>query len=533
MVITLVFIGFSVSTSTAQDLERHGEVTATDGQEVTVRLSENLSVSSGTAGTIYTTTTVGGEERSVRVAQVRVTRAEGRTVTAEITNQTEVPETGFLVSFETVRRVGTLVVEAAPTEATVSIDGNAVGSGTVRQQVQVGEHAVAVEAEGYQTARRGVQVGAGETRRISVSLQQATGQLVVEARPDSARIVIGGQMRGRGRAEATLSPGTYGVAVRAGGHVPVDTTAEVAAGEETTLSASLQRASGQLLVTTEPDSATVEIDGRRAGRAPVIRDLPAGEHEVRAVAEGYASQRRSVTVAADERKEVALTLGRNAGTLVVETDPGGAVVRIGGETVGTAPVRQELSPGTYRVEAEEEGYEATGRTVEVAEGERREVRLSMRRPLRVEVADVHEGPVRGVRTRREDETLVVTYNLAGEEDEYEVALQLSTDGGQTYQDLRGTVEGAVGEEVTPGSEKRATWAALTDYPEGLSSDQYRLRIRAEAQGGRGALYVLGSAAAVGAGVALGVLTGLIGGGNGGENGGGEGGGFPTPPAPPN
>ncbi|WP_251954798.1 PEGA domain-containing protein [Salinibacter ruber] len=508
-----------------QGLQRHGEVTAVDGQEVTVRLSEGLSVSSGTAGTIYTTTTVGGEEQPLPVAQVEVTETEGRVVTVRVTNQSEKLEAGFLASFGAVRRVGTLVVEAAPTGATVIIDGDVVGSGTVRQQVEVGEHAVAVEAEGYQTARRGVQVGAGETRRISVSLQEAAGRLVIEAQPDSARIVIDGQMRGRGRAEATLSPGTYGVAVRAGGHVPVDTTAEVSAGEETTLSASLQRASGQLLVTTEPDSARVEIDGQRAGRAPVIRDLPAGEHEVRAVAEGYTSQRRSVTVAAGEREEVALTLGRNAGTLVIETDPGEARVRIGGETVGTAPVRRELSPGTYRVEAEEEGYETTGRPVEVTQGEQRRVRLSMQRSLRVEVADVHEGPVQGVRARREGETLVVTYSLGGEEDEYEVALQLSTDGGQTYQDLRGTVEGAVGGEVTPGSGKQVTWAALTDYPEGLSGDQYRLRVQAEAQGGRGLLYVLGSAAVVGGGAAVAVLTGLFGGG------GDEG--FPSPPAPPN
>ncbi len=369
-------------TSVAQDLQRHGEVTGADGQEVTVQLSEGLSVSSGTGGTIYTTTTVGGEERSVRVAQVEVTGAEGRRVTAEITNQTEAPETGFAVSFESIQRLGTLVVEATPTEATVSVDGNAVGTGTVRQQVQVGEHAVTAEVEGYQTARRGVQIGAGETRRVSVSLQQATGQLVVEARPDSARIVIGGQMRDRGRAEATLSPGTYGVAVRAGGHVPIDTTAEVSAGEETTLSASLQRASGQLLVTTEPDSARIEIDGQRAGRAPVIRDLPVGQHEVRAAAERYVSQRQSVTIAAGEREEVALVLNqisRDSGILVVETIPDGATVRIDGEMVGTAPARRRLSPGDHRVEVASKGYEGAERVVRVPDGGKRRVRLSMQR----------------------------------------------------------------------------------------------------------------------------------------------------------
>jgi hypothetical protein len=148
----------------------------------------------------------------------------------------------------------------------------------------------------------------------------------------------------------------------------------------------------------------------------------------------------------------------------------------------------------------------------------------MRRPLQVRVADAHEGPVRNVRTRRQGENLIVSYSLAGEEDEYEVALQLSTDGGQTYQDLRGTVNGAVGEEIAPGSVKEITWVALTDYPQGLSGDRYRLRVDAKAvDDGNTLLWVLGGALTAGAG---GVVALLLGGG-------GDDGGLPTPPAPPN
>ena len=97
-----------LSTLVAQDLRRHGVVTAVDGQEVTIHLSEGLSVDIGTAGTIYTTTTVGREEKSVRIAKVEVTGATRRTVTVRVTEQTQVPETGFSVSFKTVERPATL-----------------------------------------------------------------------------------------------------------------------------------------------------------------------------------------------------------------------------------------------------------------------------------------------------------------------------------------------------------------------------------------------------------------------------------------
>jgi hypothetical protein len=482
--LTLLALALAPLMSSAQDLERHGEVTTVDGQEVTVQLKEGLSVSAGTAGTIYTTTTVGGEERPVPVAQVEVSGVEGRTATVRVTNQTEPPETGFLASFETVQRLGTLVVEAEPTGATIRVDGNAAGTGTAREQVEAGTYAVVADAEGYESARRQVEVEPGATRRISFSLQQASGQLVVEARPDSARILVDGEPQGRGRAEATLSPGTYSVAVRAGGHVPIDTTAEVSVGEQATVDVSLRRASGQLVVTTEPDSATVEIDGRRAGPAPVVRDLPAGEHEVRATADGYQSTSRNVTVVAGEREQVALTLdqaSRRAGTLVVETDPGGATVRVDGETIGTAPVREELSPGEYRVEVEREGYEGAEQVVRISDGEERRVRLSLRRPLQVRVADVHEGPVRNVRVRRKGETLVVTYDLVGEEDEYEVALQLSTDEGRTFRQIQENIKGAVGQGVKPENLKRITWAALRGFPKGIAGTKYRLRVQVTAK----------------------------------------------------
>ncbi|MCS3629216.1 archaellum component FlaG (FlaF/FlaG flagellin family) [Salinibacter ruber] len=600
----LVVLAFALAplTSVAQELERHGEVTAIDGQEVTVQLSEDLSVSSGTGGTIYTTTTVGGEERSVRVAQVEVAETDGRMVVVQVENQTESPETGFLVSFEAVQRLGTLAVETQPDDASISVDGETAGTGAVRQEVEAGEHVVVVQADGYQSARRSLTVPPGETRELRFSLEQTGGRLVARATPDSARLLIGGEevgrgnvsaelpsgeynleiqaegyvsedttvairsgettrlsktltretgrifvaakpdsarilidgdLQGRGRTEATLVPGTYDISVRAEGYMPVDTTAIVAAGERALLDVVLERASGQLLVTTEPDSATVMVDGQRVGMAPVSRTLSSGKHQVRATAEGYVSTEKSVTVPEGRRREVALTLEPREGRLVVETDPSGATVRIDGETAGTTPTTSTLVPGEHRVEVEKQGFRSSQKSVQVSQDMRQRIQFSLQRPLNVDVATAHVGPVQDVRARREDSTIVVEYGLDGKEDEYEVSLQLSTDRGASFQDIRGTVEGAVGEEVPPGPRKQVTWVALRDYPQGLPEDRYRLRVNAQAvDGGNTLLWVLGSALAAGAGSTVALLLGGGGGGDGGDGGNG-GGGFPTPPAPPN
>lgn len=599
----LVALVFALApiTSTAQDLDRHGEVTAVDGQEVTVQLSEGLSISSGTAGTIYTTTTVGGEEQSVPVARVEVNGTEGRTVTAEITNQTQTPEAGFLASFETVRRFGMIDVEVAPTGATISIDGNQVGSGAVRQSLAPGEHVVEAIAEGYESARRVLSVEAGQTREIVFDLQRAAGRLAVEAAPDSARIRIDGRSGARGVVRESLSPGQHEVEVRAGQYAPLDTTVAVRAGSTTRLKVELIRKTGRVAVTTTPESAIVVIGGQRLGSAPVLQTLPTGayrvtaraqgyesrfdsikveegtvkqvqltlsprsstlriatepegaevyvdgqlqgqgpitadiepgRHEVRVVADGYQEQTRRVSTDPDEKNRVDIRLKRRTGILVVRTKPENASVQIDGETAGTPPVEKEMPVGEHQIGATAEGYDSVRKTVELGAGERRQVALSMRRTLEVGLAETQKGPVRNVRVRRKDSLLVLDYKLGGDSDEYDVALLFSADGGATYTEVRGTVSGAVGEDITPGS-KTIEWAALRDYPSGLTGDLNRLRIRAEPDGGNGWLYAIGSTVLVGGGATVAaILTGIIG-GSGDGGGGGNGGGYPTPPAPPN
>ncbi len=368
-------------TSLAQDLERHGQVTASEGQEVTVQLSEGLSVEVGTVGTIYTTTTVGGEERSVRVAQVEVADTEGRTTTVEIINQTQRPEAGFSASFETVRRLGTLAVEATPTGATISIDGEQVGSGSVRQRVAPGEHVVEVIAEGYESARRALSVEAGRTREIVFDLQRALGQLAVQVVPDSARIQIDGRSVARGAAQESLSPGQYEVEVRAGQHLPIDTTVAVRAGSTTGLDLKLTRKTGLVAVTTIPDSAAIVIEGQRLGPAPVFQTLPTGAYRVTARVQGYESRSDSITVEEKALNQVHFTLSPRSSTLQIATDPEGAEVYVDGQLQGEGPITADVEPGRHKVRVVADGYQETTRRVSIEPDERDRVNITLNRRM--------------------------------------------------------------------------------------------------------------------------------------------------------
>ena len=113
----------------------------------------------------------------------------------------------------------------------------------------------------------------------------ATGELTVESTPGGARVFIAGKDLGATPLSLALEPGTYDLELRAGGerHVlPV----RVKAGAVTAQHVFLQRtqatmASGKLLITSEPPSAAVAVDGRGRGKTPLlITDLAAGAHDI-------------------------------------------------------------------------------------------------------------------------------------------------------------------------------------------------------------------------------------------------------------
>ncbi|MFB6262676.1 MAG: PEGA domain-containing protein [Bradymonadaceae bacterium] len=70
------------------------------------------------------------------------------------------------------REPGLLVVEEAPENATVSIDGENVGRAGEEIELQPGKHELVVRADGHESHRETVEIQAGETIRRSIPLER-------------------------------------------------------------------------------------------------------------------------------------------------------------------------------------------------------------------------------------------------------------------------------------------------------------------------------------------------------------------------
>ncbi len=133
--------------------------------------------------------------------------------------------------------------------------------------------------------------------------------------------------------------------------------------------------SGVLRIVSEPDGASVRLNGEDRGRTPLeLEEIPFGTHEVRLELKGYRRQDHEVSLSADDAvAELKATLVRrpppSLGTARFVSVPPGGEVSVDGESVGSAPVDGvRLLPGKHRVEVTLEGHEPWSGSVEIAAG---------------------------------------------------------------------------------------------------------------------------------------------------------------------
>lgn len=134
---------------------------------------------------------------------------------------------------------------------------------------------------------------------------------------------------------------------------------------------------GTLVVETELPNAYVFLDGKRAGSGTVRKQVTPGKHTVRVEASEYQTVTRTMEIEDGQTREMVADLKPQVGQLEVAAQPEGARIYVSGQVVGTAPVTEEVQPGTSEVRAEAPGYWAKTSTAKVNSGEAVQVNLQL------------------------------------------------------------------------------------------------------------------------------------------------------------
>lgn len=115
---------------------------------------------------------------------------------------------------------------------------------------------------------------------------------------------------------------------------------------------------------TDPPGAKVVVDdnSRFVCSTPCTLSLPNGRHTLTASLNGYTLSRRIFTIPEDTSVFISLT--KEAGVLLVTSDPPGATVIVDGRNYGPAPQTLHLSPGAHKLVLQH-GSQQHEETVEV------------------------------------------------------------------------------------------------------------------------------------------------------------------------
>ena len=236
---------------------------------------------------------------------------------------------------------------------------------------------------------------------VQTALQRLAPSLAllrVESEPAGATVYVGRKdlgARGQTPLSLALPPGNQTVLLELEGHKPAQQIFPLAVGKTLHAELVLEPIVGMLEVSGEPSqfelregSATGEPLLRERGSIPLVP----GSHRLWISAEGFATQELETSVDADETSQLAFKLEKlppPAGTLVLQANVEGALIKIDGKAAGFSPAVIDAVPiGKHTLTVEAEGREPATQGIEIHRDERTVIDLSLGYALpRVQAAE--------------------------------------------------------------------------------------------------------------------------------------------------
>ena len=166
-------------------------------------------------------------------------------------------------------------------------------------------------------------------------------------------------------------------------------------------------ATGIVKVVSQPEGASVYLNGRVFGPTPVLVELAKGTHSLVISLDGYPPKKRDVTIKEGRviQTKVVFTSevpkngirvhelqkgGKDAGpgTVLVTTEPAGLVVIIDGKVVSKrTPVAFDIHSGVYRLKIKQDGDVVLEKTVFVRAGRTSEYEFAVKKRRSIDDKD--------------------------------------------------------------------------------------------------------------------------------------------------
>lgn len=275
------------------------------------------------------------------------------------------PEPRQSLRFVLQRSPGRLAVETVA-GAEIRVDDQVIGHAPLAAfALPPGEHRVEVTAERRRPFAATVEIpGSGSTTTLEAPLEPLWAAIEFSSQPSGAALRIGGEARGKTPVNVELLAGSHAFELVLAGHKPYRGSVEVVAGEGATVTARLQPADGNLVLSSEPSAASVTVDSAFRGQTPLDLQLePDRPHRLEITKAGHEPATREVRLAAGESEELLVELPQRRGEVRIIATPEDAELLVDGEARGPAQQVLDLPAVPHQLEIRKDGYEPFRTTV--------------------------------------------------------------------------------------------------------------------------------------------------------------------------
>ena len=217
-----------------------------------------------------------------------------------------------------------LVFELEPKNAILEVNDklwSVEADGTSMQYVDFGIYTYRVRAANYETDAGVVTVEDPDNPvTVNVTLQSNLSQVTLTV-DDDAEIWVNNEKKGVRSWTGSFGNGIYKIECKKAGHETSTVSKEITAemkGQTITLPSPIP-IYGSLNVESNPNLATLYIDGKEIGKTPrPINEILVGQHELRLIKDGYKDYVETVVIVRGERKLVKAMLDADGNATVIE-----------------------------------------------------------------------------------------------------------------------------------------------------------------------------------------------------------------------
>ena len=245
-------------------------------------------------------------------------------------------------------------ISVQPKDAKVMVDGvlqESSSDGEYSAMLPYGTHTYKVEAGGYISKSGSFSVSSGDMTPVSVSLVSALATVSVTCPTSAVSLYVDKKSVGNVPWSGSLKEGMHLVEAKKTGYRSQQKTIRLSQQQKLDVAfGELLPILGNLSVNYKPFGADVYVDGNKLGQSPrVFNGLLVGNHQVEVRKDGYATDKKSVTISEGQTMSISGTLASNTASSSNGYASSSSVSSGGNEI--SIPVKNGITIDMVKVEA--------------------------------------------------------------------------------------------------------------------------------------------------------------------------------------